>query len=131
MEKEINNNYKSRLTAEQYSVTQEKATEAPFSGLYWNEKDTGTYDCICCDEPLFDSTTKYNSGTGWPSFWQPIDDDSIKTESDKSLGMERVEVLCNKCGAHLGHLFLDGPEPTGMRYCINSASLSLAKNSGA
>ena len=119
--------YRSKLTPEQYHVTQQKGTEPPFTGIYWDSKDQGTYRCVCCDTPLFASTTKYNSGTGWPSFWEPIDEDRIDTETDVSLGMERVGVLCSKCGAHLGHLFPDGPPPTGLRYCLNSASLSLDK----
>ena len=115
------------LTPEQYEVTQHKSTEAPFSGIYWNCKDTGIYHCICCDEPLFSSETKYESGTGWPSFWEPVNESVIEEESDFSFGMKRVEALCSSCGAHLGHIFPDGPEPTGVRYCLNSASLDLKR----
>ena len=114
-----------RLTPEQYHVTQEAGTEAPFSGVYWDAKDDGTYHCIVCDSPLFSSATKYDSGTGWPSFWEPIAEGAVATKRDGSLFMERTEVLCGTCGAHLGHVFPDGPRPTGQRYCMNSASLNL------
>lgn len=117
--------YREKLTDMQYHVTQEKGTEPPFTGIYWNEKEPGIYRCICCDTPLFSSKTKYDSGTGWPSFWEPLEGAVIKEEEDRSFGMVRTEVMCGTCGAHLGHLFPDGPAPTGLRYCLNSASLRL------
>lgn len=115
------------LTPEQREVCWNKATERPFSGKYWDSHDKGTYKCAACGAELFKSDTKFDSGTGWPSFWEPAKGENIKEETDKSYGMVRTEVTCSKCGAHLGHLFDDGPNPTGMRYCINSLSLNLEK----
>ena len=114
---------KENLTPEQFHVCREKGTEAPFSGEYYNLKDKGIYQCVCCGAPLFDSETKFDSGTGWPSFWAPVESGNVKEIPDHSHGMRRVEVTCGKCGAHLGHVFTDGPAPTNLRYCINSVSL--------
>lgn len=115
------------LTPEQYRITRNKGTEAPHSGALCSTHEEGKYNCICCEAPLFDSTIKFNSGTGWPSFTQPIKENAIKYHKDTTFGMVRVEVMCNTCDAHLGHVFPDGPEPSGLRYCINSASMQIVK----
>ena len=120
--------WKDTLTPEQFEVCINKGTEPPFTGKYYNNKEKGTYKCICCGETLFKSDTKYDSGSGWPSFWQPLSDEKIEYISDTDYGMIRTEVNCKKCGAHLGHVFDDGPKPTNLRYCINSISLDLDKN---
>jgi peptide-methionine (R)-S-oxide reductase len=115
--------YQEKLTSEQYQVTRLKATEPAFTGALLHNKEKGTYSCICCGTQLFSSDTKFDSGSGWPSFWDEVDDANIIQEEDVSYGMHRIEVMCSTCGAHLGHLFPDGPQPTGLRYCINSLSL--------
>ena len=122
--------WREQLSPEEYRITRQKGTEPPFTGKYYHHHETGVYRCVCCDAPLFTSDTKYESGSGWPSFWQPISPDAVEEHQDLSHMMIRTEVVCRRCGAHLGHIFDAGPQPTGQRFCVNSASLRFDDSGG-
>ena len=121
--------WRNQLSPEEYAVARQAGTERPFTGVYWDEERSGTYLCKCCDSPLFDAGTKFDAGCGWPSFYAPLESEAVINREDNSLGMRRIEVLCARCDAHLGHVFPDGPAPTGLRYCMNSVSLTLDADS--